>query len=450
MSLAFKGKLEVQTWDQVREDVAKVNPEFARIIDEINPDKKHWLARASYPYGSLILQRALFMLPNQQGDIVAITDSSIDPKLRAGLDYNLNSNPVCMILQNSCELFLPLESHTVSFHGLIYSGEPFGAWRVLNPEKTQQPVFIWDMSAGARSIFMLPKISEDKKHIKLRKRFDLTVSTPKSLMAHWEIFRQIANHPTFEHPWQCEVLFFSKNWFEHLEDVSWKNFYYYFHDSIWRGTEFFRNQVLWNLIFSIILKEYEAKSSGYIIDTVKYLMFAGIGEVPGFGPAKDNSAGPILGLQNVYIKDYEIRNYPPIIMHPQVFNMYNLESSPIYYSLQFPIAPEFMPHSRTRSSFVSDLHEIRSLIQRHLQEFLSGKYNIDDTPFYDLFNLVSFDYFHNNVDLHAGMRNSSEMPLEDKNLLTTVDGVLHKNFPDMCSFVKGCIRISHKTFTKKV
>ena len=447
MSLAFKGKLEILTWDQVREDVAKVNPRFARIIDKLNPGKKYWLAKATYPYGSLVLQRALLMLPNEQGDIVPITDSSINSKLRAALDYNLNSNPVSCVLKNTFEIFLPLSDHTIPLQGLIYLGQPFGAWRLLNPGKTQQPIFIWDMTAGARSVFMLPKISEEKKHFKLKKHYDLTESAPKTLMNHWEIFKQIANNPKFEQPWQAEILYFPIQWFEHLEDKEWRDFYHYFHESIWKGAEFLRNQPFWNLVFSLILKDYQAKPSGYIIDTVKYLVNLGIGCQPGFAPASDNLAGPFSGLQKVYDNEYEIRNYPPIIMQPAMLDLYNRAANPVYYSLQFPTAPEFTPHSRARSSFISDLHEIRSLMLRFEQELLSEKFNVVGTPFYDLFKFINYDYFHNNVELHAGMRNSREMPLEDKTLLTTLDGNIHKEFPEMCSFVKGCIRISHKKST---
>ncbi len=443
MSLAFKGKLEIQTWDQVREQVAKVNPEFARIIDRLNPGKEYWLAKTTYPYGSLLLRRALLMLPNAKGDIVPLTDPSIDSKVREGLDYNGNSNPVACVLHNTFELFLPLEERTVPFQGLIYPGQVFGAWRMLNPGKTHQPIFIWDLTAGARSIFMLPKISEEKKHFKLRKLFDLSVNTPKSLMTHWEIFRQIANHPRFTQSWNAEILFFSKRWFDHLSDPDWREFYHYFDRSIWVNGEFLRNQPLWNLVFSIILNEYQGKPSAYIVDTVRYLINVAVGAQPAFVPARDNLSAPIAGLQYVYTNEYEIRNYPPIIMHPEIFDMYNPQGNPLYYSLQFPTAPGFTPHSRSRSSYVSDLHEIRSLLMRYQQEFISDRFNIGGTPYYDVFQLAKFDYFHNNVELHMGIRNSGEMPLEDKHLLSTVDGIVHKEFPDMCSFVKGCIRVGH-------
>lgn len=444
MVVQAKASLEVLTWDKVRKDVHNVNPNFAKTVDALSPSNDYFFIKVKYPYGSQVLKNAVLMLPDKNGNLVPITDSSIDPHIRSAIDYNLNSNPVSMVLKNTFEIYLPLEDRTIPLNGLVKPGSTFGTFRILHPQGSHQPKFIWDMTAGARSIFMLPKITEAKKHMQLRKKFSLTVDKPSSLMAHWEIFRQLANHPDFPQPWDAEILYFSKSWFEHLDDKDWFAFYYQFHRSIWGRTEFLRNQPIWNLIFSIILKDYEARPSAYTTDTTKYLIYVGIGEQPGFAPARNNIAAPIEGLQKIYKEEYELRNYPPIIMQPDTFGMLNPKQHPIYYSLQFPTAIEFGKNSRERPSLISDLHEIKSLLKRYEMELLSNKFNTNGTPIHDLFNLVAFDYFHNNVELHAGMLNSAEMSKEDEGLLTTLDGTLHKEFPDMCSFVKGCIRVSKK------
>lgn len=442
--LSFKGSFEKLSWGQIRQDVAKVNAEFAKIIDDISPSDKHWIAKVTYPYGSLVMQKSVLMLPNKAGDIVPITDPTIDSAIQEGLGYNLNSNPVSMVLKNTFEIFLPLEERTIPLSGPIHPGAAFGAWRVLNPEKTQHPAFVWDMTAGARSVFMLPKITETKKHMQLKKAYNLTVEVPRSLMTHWEIFRQLANHSRFKKSWDAEILYFSHKWFEHLDDNRWKPFYYYFHDSGWSASEVWRNQFIWNLIFSLILEKYEARPSAYIMDTAKYLLYMGIAAFTGFAPARNNLAGPFDEIQRIYAEEYELKNYPPIVIQPDVFNMYAPHGHAVYYSLQFPNAPEFKPNLRMRTSIISDLHEIRTLMLRYEQELSSNKFNINGTSLHDVFSYTQYDYFHNGVELHTGMRNSAEMSKEDKNLITTLDGQLHGEFPDTCSFVKGCIRLTHK------
>ncbi len=169
MTLFSKGSLEKLTWDQVRQDVIRVNPKLANIIDEIAPSNAYWIAKATYPYGSLVMEKSVLMLPNREGSIVPITDSSLETEFQEGLGYNLQSNPVSIVLNNSFEIFLPLEDRTIPLSGLILPGTVFGAWRILSSKKAEQTAFIWNMTAGARSVFMLPKITESKKHAQLKK-----------------------------------------------------------------------------------------------------------------------------------------------------------------------------------------------------------------------------------------------------------------------------------------
>ncbi|MFN3234937.1 MAG: hypothetical protein ACE365_05955 [Gammaproteobacteria bacterium] len=446
MKYQEKGKLSVVTWPEIRSQFAKLQPKLAQVIDELSPSDDHFFVKCSYPFGSQVLKKAELMIPaGKDGRLVPLSDPDVDPKIKNAISYNLESNPVSMVLKNSFEIFLTLPDRTVPFlDGIIPRGAIIGTYRTLNPEKSYQPKFIWDMAAGARSMFMLPKISEAKKHMKLKKEFDLQAQTPTNLMSHWEVFKGLAQHPDFPQPWDAEILFFSNKWFEHLDDLTWNEFYYHIHRMAWKGSEATRNQPMWNLIYSLILQGYQGKPSAYICDTAKFLMYVGVGAQPAIAPTRDNICGPIAGLQKIYKEIYDIRGYPPIIMAPATFKMDEHHGPPVYYSLQFPTAMEFGKSSRARTSFIQDLHEIRSLLIRYELEILSNKYQTKNTPMHDLFHSVQFDYFHNNVELHAGMKNSKEIVNDDPGLLTTLDGEKYDAFPDMCTFVKGCIRISHK------
>ncbi len=433
----LKGSSEKVTWKQVREQVQIVNPEFAAIIDEMSPGDDHWMVRAKYPYGSQVLDKSLFLLPNVNGDIVPITDESIDKEIRAGLSYNLESNPVSLVLKNSFEIYYPLADRTLPFTGVIPQGTVFGAWRILHPQTTEHPAFLWDMSSGARSVFMLPKISEAIKHKKMEKLLGININIPKALMQHWDVFKKIANSNKVK-PWNAEIIYFSEPWFKHLNDPAWAKFYNYFEPS-----QFWRNKPFWDMVFSLIIEEYEAKPNAHIMDTVKYLLYMGVGSLPGFSAVKDTIAGPFDIIQDVYSNIYGLRNYPPIILQPKYFGLRNSESQPVYYSSQVPSTVEFKPSTRLRTSIVSDLHEIRSLMLRCEKEFLEDKYNLKGTSFYDLFNIVQFDYFHKTSELHNGMCESSKMS-EDIALRTTVNGKVYNEFPSASLFAKGCIRVSRK------
>lgn len=448
MALVLKGKLEKLVWKDIRSEVQAVNPELAKIIDELNPSSKHWLTKVTYPYGAEVMKRSLLMLPNRQGDLVPIADSSIDSELREGLSYNLNSNPVSLVLKNSFEIFLPLDDRTIPMTGLIYQGAAFGASHILRTGKIKQPAFIWDMTAGARTTFLLPKITEVKKHKNILKNIGFAVPVPKSTLQHWEIFRQIANSGSLENKWCAEILFFSKSWFDHLSDLHWKNFYNFFQKSTW-GQSDITVHIIWNLIFSLILKNYEITPSAYIVDTVKYLLYMGIGAYTGLAPARNDNGGPFSLIQNIYENIYGLKNYAPTIMQPCSFNPENTASFPVYYSLQHPIAFEFKQNARSRASIISDLHDILNLMNRFQRELISDKYNVSQTALGDIFNFTQYDYFHNNVDLHAGMRDSENIFREDKSFLTTISGKKYKEYPSKCSFIRGCVKLSNKNIKIK-
>jgi hypothetical protein len=216
-----------------------------------------------------------------------------------------------------------------------------------------------------------------------------------------------------------------------------------FYRAWWNDSQYWRNLPFWNLIFSLVLNDYEARPNAYIMDTTKYLLSMGIGAFYGFGPAHNTLAGPYDLIQQVYNETYDIRQYPPVIIQPQGYELKNPDAKTVYYSLQFPNALEFKPSTRARASIISDLHEVRMLLKRYEREFLANKFNIEGTSFADLFKLAQYDYFHKALDLHDGMRDSGEMA-EDVNLRTTVDGQVHKEFPGACLFATGCVRVSRK------
>lgn len=441
---APSASLEACTWKDVRNDVWKVNPEFAAVVDHIDPGKEYGIYKVKYPYGSEILRNGGLYIPNSSGQLVPLNDSSIDSRLQECLGYNLGSNPVTLVLENSLELFATLEDRVVPLYGVMKPGKIFGFWRVLNPMLSHQAEFIWDMTAGARSIFMLPKISEAEKHNKLRKEFQVGADVPRSLLDHWKIFREIANHEKFYEPWDVSLIFFSRNWFENLDDSAWCHFNYYLYRYAWIGSEFWRNNFFWDLMFSIIQKVRDIRPSPYISDTVKYLLAIGVGAVPGFAPAIDNSVAPISNLQRAYLEVYNLKEYAPIIMQPCFFSASEKSYRPVYYSLPFPNAIDFSLKNRTRTSLITDLYEVMSLLSKYVSELASGKLNIKSTPLDQLIKSVSYEFFHNNVENYRGMIESYEMPKEDNTFLEILDVCRGKKFPEMSTFVKGCVRITRK------
>jgi hypothetical protein len=435
-----KPVLEEVSWQNVRKQVAEKNGVLSHIIDELSPGKEYSLYKAKYPFGSEILKNGELQLPFD-GELFPITDARF-AKVREKLgEYNLNSNPVTLVLANSAEVFMILDDNTIPLYGLISPGKVFGTWRLLSTSRTHNPIFIWNMTAGARSLFMLPKISEKLKHAKLRREFNLGLETPKNLLDDWEIFRALANSEKFGDSWTVEMLFFPKIWFEKLNDPAWRDFKNYLLQTAFDGSEFWRNEFIWDIALSLMQKRRNIRPNPYIADTVKHLLAMGIGALPGFSAALDNTAGPIKRLQEIYVDVYQVP-YAPIIMQP---NLFNVESDrAVYYSLSYPTTIKFSPRSREESSKLSDLYDIKSLLQKYLSDISNVEFNLADTPIFDLPSKVKYDFFHTDIENYSGIRPSSDIPLEDASFSQIPYGG-DKEFPVNSPFVKGCLRLTRKS-----
>jgi hypothetical protein len=167
----------------------------------------------------------------------------------------------------------------------------------------------------------------------------------------------------------------------------------------------------------------------------------GVGMMPGFAPAINDTAGPISRIQQAYNEIYDL-DYAPIIMQPTMFKAG--AQQPIYYSLSYPTTVNFSPRSRADSSKLSDLYEIKSLLSKYLHDIRTLELNLDDTLMHDLPNIVEFDFFHTETKTYRGIHSSSDLPIGDPLFTKTAYGS-NKPFPVNGIFVNGCIRLKDKS-----
>lgn len=430
------------SWAEIGKTIKAVNPDFAAVVDELSPDKDLNLYYARYNFGSEILLKGRLMVPDAQGELVGIDSPDIDPKMREDLDYNPGNSPMMMLLNNSTEVFMRAGDYIVPIFGMLPLGKLFSTWRVLSAADTEfEPKYLWNMTAGARSMFMLPKISEATGYRRLRREFDVYQDKPKSLLHHWEIFNRIANHPNFGETWQVEVVFFSKAWVEKLQDPAWLKLKAYLLNYAWSANAFWRNLFTWDLTFSLIQKQRDLKPDPYIADTVKHLLAIGVGSVTGFAPTLDDSAGPIKRLQEVFLDCYQLQSYLPLMMAPYRLRP-GVADRPTYYSLQYPTTIEFSPRSRESSSAITDLYAIHSLMTRYIEDIHSNEWEFIPGCLQKLAQNTDFAFFHSDESNYAHVRHSSEIPGEDKSFKLNTPN--NQEFPANSSFVRGCIRISEK------
>lgn len=435
-----KSYMQEFTWKQIRADVKNVNPELANVIDEIDPGKEYTIFKLTYPYGAEILQKGNLFLPNKNGDLIPIQEH--DSYIKDKLGYNLFSNPVGMVTKGSAELFLELDDRLVQFYGIVPSGKIFGLWRILSSPPHHHPSFLWSLSSGARSVFMLPRVTDSGGYARLRKHFLIDVDKPKDALGHWEIFRRIANSSKNKDLWNMEILFFSKKWFEDMDKKKMQPFALYIYKTGWKGSEFWRNKFFLDILLSMLQKQEKLKPTIHIVNTVKYLVTMACGSVSGFAPAIDNSFAPIERIQEAFLDVYKLQDYAPIIMQPYFFDMYNPNARPVYYSLRFPTSIEFSLKSSEKTTVITELFSVKSLLSRYLYEISRNYFNLKDTVFYDIIQKAKYDFFHIDTEKYQGIKENKEIPKEDESFMNKK--FKNKEFPNMNSFLMGCVKISIK------
>lgn len=439
------------TWQDFSDRVHSTNPEFAKLVDDLSPGEECPIYLARYRFGDQYAKNGHFGIPLTEGGVEYISDPNMPQAIYDDLSYNTqSSNPMTFVLNKGFEAYFTAEDRVVSF-ALIKPGSLIGIWDILDhlsgdPNSQQgsyyhSSPFTWNFTAGARSTFLLPKVSSAASHIKLKQHYHIKSGKPNSLTQHWRIFKELANSPYFDETWEMEVLLFPQAWIDRLRDKAWAEFRYYLFCWGWHVTDFLRNQYIWNLIFARIQHLWHVKTSAYIADSAKHIFTIGVGGAPGFVPATDEQLLPLRGIQQAYTEHYGLKEYAPIIMQPASFDLHNT-TTPVYYSLHFATASELSPKSSNRTSVISDLYDVRALMEKYLRALRSNDLNIAGSRLYDLAQRIELKYYHDNVELYEGMKESQYLPNDDPNFAEAMKGYEDREFPRSSTFLKGAVAIN--------
>lgn len=121
--------LQELTWAEVRDEVVKVNPELADLIDKISPGKKHKFIKASYSYGNYILKDGIVYLPNEKGQVFPYTASCFNQRLKDLLTYS--AIPLLLTLKKANEVFIDTGSRIIPLN-LYNPGTLLGLFETMD------------------------------------------------------------------------------------------------------------------------------------------------------------------------------------------------------------------------------------------------------------------------------------------------------------------------------
>ena len=166
-------------WKEVSSIVAAVNPVLAELINSLDPGNKFPLYRARYPFGYEVVSQGYFHLPGAE-------------KCRKDFLYSGSGLPLGVVLSKAYqESLVHLYTNETLPLGVVYPGSIFALWEHMDAKKGSHPIKLFNVNAGAKSLFMLPNIGNDICHRHLKRDFGVTQQAPKSLVEHWEIFKKI-------------------------------------------------------------------------------------------------------------------------------------------------------------------------------------------------------------------------------------------------------------------
>ena len=431
--------IKKHSWKSLRDIFATVSPDFCKVIDEISPTENYPLYHVKYPFGAVILNKGVFQVPTSESRLMPIDHLSVSSDVKDNLGYS-GTIPLGLVIDKGIETFIQTKKRIlpVSF---ISKGNFVSLWRVLEEGHSYFLGPFLSIMSGARSICMLPKITDSTSHKILKSKYNLKLSVPQKLSDHWELFTHLANHPDFSQQWASEIIFFSKQWFCHKKDKGWNEFYRFLLNEVWQNTSHRRNQFIFDLAFSIAQEHKNLKPNPYIADTVKHLIAIGASSAPAFCAATDDNAAPISGLQKIYLEDYGLKKYAPIIMH--VDHLSSENNRALYYSFQLPTTTTFSPKSRKISSAMVELQELKHIMETLLNEILKGQLGVEKTPLFNLAKNIKYEYYHSDKDKFCEISPVLNISSIDNAFTKSIIDDSEYFFPEFSSFFKGCISISY-------
>ncbi len=431
--------LEELTWKDARKDIKASEPELSRIIDTLSPGKDYKLIKVKYPFGATIFKEGIFHLPTEGNQTVPISHAKIPTKIRDLLGYQ--KLPLgCITNHHGVEVFRELDERIFSL-AFFNSGLNLGIWETFSQASP------FTVSAGARSLIMLPKIADAHAHRKLIQKFGIDASVPVEPFTFYNVLQKLAAHQNFGSTWNVEVIFLTAKWQKMLKnDRAWMEFKNFILTRAWEHIALGRNKVIifdlvWEL-FSRTLSKYRIKPASYVIDTFKHLIFVALGALPAYCPATDNLAGPLLEAQKAYLDVYQLKASIPTIMRPIHFNKEN--NHPVYYSMQIPTHLETSPKSRDTASVKHDMDELIWLFDKFAYEINNNQIGSGNLEMKELLKYTKFDFFHTETGEAHRILPTSRLIEEDKRFLHIPTGYATRSFAERGTFIRGCLRISNR------
>lgn len=424
---------EIVTWRDIAEKVRSANQPLADLIDEIDPPLDWKIVKVCYAFGDELLQKGELFLPNRRGELVGINQPEFNAELYNLLNYQ--SMPVGLTLKSTMELFIT-HLDKVFPYNITQPGRVFGLWGGLDTEISSFHGKIWNMVAGCRSIFLLPKIADKIALSRMNREFKSSFQVPRSLWEHFDLFKQLCSHK--DDPWYLEVIFFDKNWIR-IDSEKQKKLRLFFLNMGWKSTMILRDSVIFDFVYSSAQAAKNIRIDPYLADTVKHLYGIGKKSYPGFIFAESDFCAPTSFIQKIFNDVYALE-YSPTIMHLDYLN--SNDSKSLFYSLNLPTLLEFSPRSRENSTNINSLYYIQLSIERLRNYILTADLNLAGQEIYKWARELKYNFYHSNPQNDQEIQSTSKL-IKEESVLRKEEDFFKKPFCQKNIFMQGLVKLSN-------
>lgn len=429
-------KIEKLDWNRALQLIKKIKPELSLLLKQISINTDDlFFYRASYAFGDKIIGDKQTFLSLENGGSIALVDKRIPEEISLDLCYDQErENPLGLVLSKTSELYMGAEALDYSSK-LLRTGDFFGVPKALDSENPDRSSILnFNLNAGGRSLFMLPKISDNILYLKACQSLKLSIPSPQKTDEHWQIFVALATQ--LKSNWECEILYFSRKFIQalRLKEFSELSLYFYkTHAASYNAWHSMAN--IWQKeLESINHKKLLAKYNQNLFNIIKYIFMSSANSEIGFAPLLDNDQAPVGEIQDFYKYAYGLEN--PIVMGVQKFNYKNNDELPIYISLNQRNTLLENINSSGKHTNISALSDIIYLNNSLREDILNDNVNSNNS-LKNLIELTKITYFHNSPSNNTMVRSSKFIPLEDERFMQC-----GQTFPQRATFLNGCIRIS--------
>ena len=433
--------ISLLTWQEARKALNLVRPDFISLLDDYPFDDSFHFYKVRYPFGSHILQGDRFFLPNAKGEMQLLNE--FPETIQQDLSYSAPFHPSGLNLSKNLEQFVILDERVIPFY-VLTPGTFVGVAAALDRLNPQNQGFyssfnMWEITAGARSTFLLSKISDRQSFKRLQKDFGLFMKLPESPYDHWFIFQELAQK--MAQPWTAEILYFPRKFIDQFKEPAFAPLLNFLQMEHRKPFAFWRNQFSWQVTLSYIERVKRLKYSAHLLDTVKHLLALALGALPASAPAITEESLPLRFIQEAFLNSYQLESCPTI-MQPTHFS----EGQAAYYSLSYPTSVEYSSKSAQASSHINDLEELQMILQKLSRVLMSAELPVKHPLLEQLARRTQFSFFHPHHENHPGIQGIDQL-LEEDPRFTHFDPPQPKELllPKSSTFFKGCVRLSQAT-----